>query len=315
MTDTPSLPPLKPLRAFEAAARRQSFTKAAEELHVTQGAVSHQVKALEDRLGVRLFHRRNQHILLTEQGRAYLAVVQDAFGRLAAGTRQLLAGEAAGVLTVSVSPNFAAKWMVHRLGRFAAEHPDLGLRIAASMHRVDFAREGIDVAVRHGDGDWPDLHVARLCEDEVFPVCAPRLLESGPPLRRPEDLRRHVLLRALDQREWDAWLEAAGIGSLDIGLGPVLEQLSMAIDAAVAGQGVSIARSTLAAADLLAGRLARPFPLAIPRAKGYFVVSPKESAQRPKVARFRAWLLAEAAAERRQLAALTLPTRRAMRSP
>jgi LysR family glycine cleavage system transcriptional activator len=203
---------------------------------------------------------------------------------------------------VSVSPNFAAKWMVHRLGRFAVDHPELDLRIAASVHRVDFAREGIDMAVRHGDGRWADLHVNRLCEDEIFPVCSPRLLDGDPPLRRPGDLRHHVLLRTLDRREWVTWLEAAGVGGLDLERGLAFEQMSMVIDAAVAGQGVGIARSTLAAADLLAGRLARPFPLAVSAANAYYVVSPKETAERPKVARFRAWLLAEAAEERRRLA-------------
>src|SRR3954454_22286338 len=169
------LPTLNALKAFEAAARHESFTRVAEELSVTQGAVSHQVKALEAELGLKLFNRERQRLVITEAGRAYLLVVRDAFDRIADGTERLLQRQRGGSLVVSTSPNFAAKWLVHRLGRFAEAHPDIDLRISASLHHVDFAREDVDLAVRHGDGQAPGLHVARLCVEELAPVCSPKL--------------------------------------------------------------------------------------------------------------------------------------------
>jgi LysR family transcriptional regulator, glycine cleavage system transcriptional activator len=157
------LPQLNALKAFEAAARHVSFTRAAEELCVTQGAVSHQVKALEAELGIKLFNRERQRLIITDAGRDYLSVVRDALDRIAMGTERLVQRQSSGMLTVSTSPDFAAKWLVHRLGRFAEAHPAIDLRVSATMHHVDFAREDVDLAVRHGDGDWPGLHVMRLC--------------------------------------------------------------------------------------------------------------------------------------------------------
>src|SRR5262249_25097523 len=157
------LPALNALKSFEAAARHESFTRAAEELGVTQGAVSHQVKALEAELGVKLFNRERQRLNITGAGREYLAVVRDALDRIAVGTERLVQRQHAGALTLSTSPDFAAKWLVHRLGRFAEAHPDIDLRVSATMHHVDFAREDVDLAVRHGDGNWTGLHVERLC--------------------------------------------------------------------------------------------------------------------------------------------------------
>ena len=167
------LPPLNALRAFEAAARSESFTRAAEELCVTQGAVSHQVKALEATLGIKLFNRERQRLVITDAGREYLNVVRDALDRIAAGTERVLQRQNSGVLTVSTSPDFAAKWLVNRLGRFGEAHPGIDLRISATMHHVDFVREEVDVAVRHGDGNWSGLDAVRLCTEQLFPVCTP----------------------------------------------------------------------------------------------------------------------------------------------
>src|SRR5436190_5664976 len=164
------LPPLNALKAFEAAARHESFTRAAEGLFVTQGAVSHQVKALEIQLGVKLFNRERQRLAITEAGREYLTVVRDALDRIALGTERLVQRQGSGALTVSTSPDFAAKWLVHRLGRFAESHSDIDLRVSATLHHVDFAREDVDLAVRHGDGHWPGLDVVRLCSEQLFPV-------------------------------------------------------------------------------------------------------------------------------------------------
>src|SRR4051812_9923296 len=170
------LPPLNALKAFEAAARHESFTRAAEELCVTQGAVSHQVKGLEEELGLKLFNRERQRLAITQAGRDFRSVIRDALDLIADGTARLLQQQNSGALTVSTSPNFATKWLVHRLGRFAAEFPEIDLRVSASLQHVDFVREDVDLAIRHGIGDWDDLHVTRLCAEERFPVCSPSLL-------------------------------------------------------------------------------------------------------------------------------------------
>ena len=295
------LPSLNALKAFEAAARHESFTKAADELSVTQGAVSHQVKSLEDELGLRLFNRERQRLLITEAGKTYLEVVRDAFDRLAFGTNRLLQLQKSGVLTVSTSPNFAAKWLVHRLGRFIDGHPEIDLRVSASPQHIDFAREDIDVAIRHGDGQWPGLHVSRLCVEELFPVCSPKFLRGRGALRSPADLKHHTLLHVTDRRDWTNWLEAAGAKDVDIARGPVFSERSMGIDAAVNGQGIALARSALAAWDLIAGRLVRPFTLGLKVPYAYWIVCPKSTADLPKISTFRDWLLSEAAEDARRL--------------
>ena len=201
------LPQLNALKAFEAAARHVSFTRAAEELCVTQGAVSHQVKALEAELGIKLFNRERQRLIITDAGRDYLAVVRDALDRVAMGTERLVQRQSSGMLTVSTSPDFAAKWLVHRLGRFAEAHPAIDLRVSAVMHHVDFAREDVDVAVRHGDGHWPGLHVTRLCSEQLFAVCSPAL---GAKLKRPKDLLKLPLLHLDDRGPWTRLARSGG---------------------------------------------------------------------------------------------------------
>jgi LysR family transcriptional regulator, glycine cleavage system transcriptional activator len=295
------LPSLNALKAFEAAARHQSFTKAAQELCVTQGAVSHQVKALEAELGCRLFNREHRRLIITSAGQSYLVVVRDAFDRLALGTENLLQRHNAGALTVSTSPNFASKWLVHRLGRFAEQHPTIDLRVAATLQHIDFAREDFDLAIRHGDGNWPGLHVTRLCAEELFPVCSPTLVRGRHALRLPVDLKHHTLLHINERRDWGTWLEAANVTDADFSRGPVFNQASMAIDAAIDGQGVALARSALAAWDLGAGRLVRPFALALKAPYAYWIVCPKPTAALSKIATFREWLLAEAAEDSRRM--------------
>jgi LysR family glycine cleavage system transcriptional activator len=288
------LPALNALKAFEAAARHESFTKAAQELSVTQGAVSHQVKALEIELGLKLFRRERQRLIITEAGRIYLGTVRDAFDRLAAGTEHLLQRQNTGVLTVSMSPNFASKWIVHRLGRFAALYPDIDLRIAASLEHVDFAREDIDLAIRHGDGQWPGLNVARLCTEQLFPVCSPKLMRGRRALRSPGDLKEHTLLHVDNRRDWIKWLDAANVADADLSRGAVFNQTSMAIDAAVNGQGIALARTALVSWDIIAGRLVRPFGPALEVPYAYWIVCPRSTAELPKISTFRDWLLHEA---------------------
>jgi LysR family glycine cleavage system transcriptional activator len=295
------LPVLNALKSFEAAARHESFTRAAEELCVTQGAVSHQVKALEQELGTKLFHRERQRLMITEAGREYLGVIRDAFDRIAIGTDRLLQRQNAGALTISASPDFAAKWLVHRLARFSAAHPGIDFRVSATMHHVDFAREEVDLAVRHGDGNWSGLHVERLAAEQLFPVCSPKLMEGRQRLSKPADVVKFPLLHLETRQSWPAWLEAAGVAHSGALPGTVMNSVSMLIDAAVDGQGIALARTTLAAWDLINGRLVRPFAEALRVSKTYWIVCPKATAMLPKVKSAREWLLAEAADDARRL--------------
>ena len=297
----PRLPPLNALKAFEAAARHESFTRAAEELCVTQGAVSHQVKALEAELAVKLFNRERQRLIITEAGRDYLTVVRDALDRIAIGTERLLQRQNAGILTVSTSPDFAAKWLVHRLGHFAEAHSGIDLRISATLHHVDFAREEVDLAVRHGDGNWPGLAAVRLSSEQLFAVCSPKLLSGRRRLATPADLLKFPLIHMDSRTDWNNWLREAGLDEGSVTHGPVLNRASMVIDAAINGQGIALARTTLAAWDLITGHLVRPFPLSLPLSKTYWIICPKATASLPKIVTFRDWLLAEAASDLRQL--------------
>src|SRR5437588_1216472 len=277
------LPPLNALRAFEAAARSESFTRAAEELCVTQGAVSHQVKALEAELGIKLFNRERQRLIITDAGREYLTVLREAFDRIAVGTERLVQRQTSGVLTVSTSPDFAAKWLVNRLGRFAEAHPGIDLRISATLHHIDFAREDVDLAVRHGDGSWAGLDVARLSTEQLFAVCSPKLLRGRQRISKPADVLKFPLLHLDDRKDWARWLEAAGVANAELAHGPVLNRASMIIDAAVDGQGIALARTTLAACDLLSGRLVRPFTAALSLSRTYWIVCPKATSALPKI--------------------------------
>jgi LysR family transcriptional regulator, glycine cleavage system transcriptional activator len=295
------LPSINALRAFQASARSLSFTKAARELNVTQGAVSHQVKGLEERLGVKLFLRIRQRLQLTEAGKGYLPFVREALDLLQAGNDYLDASEKSGVLTVSVSPNFASKWLVPRLGDFLTAHPEIELRISASMQHVDLARSDIDMAIRHGVGDWPDLDVTRLCPEQIFPVCSPAFLERHSALETPQDLASLTLMHDRSRQDWPLWFAAAGVDKANVPTGPQFDQTSMVIDAAIEGQGIALARSALAARDLLAGRLVRLFDISLPAPFAYYVVCPKSAAKTSKIAQFRDWLLGEAKGDSEKL--------------
>jgi LysR family transcriptional regulator, glycine cleavage system transcriptional activator len=297
------LPPLNALKAFEAVARSESFTRAAEELCVTKGAVSHQVKALEASLGIKLFVRERQRLILTETGRDYLAVVRDALDRIADATQRLVGRQTSGALTVSTSPDFAAKWLVHRLDRFGEAHPEIDLRVSATLHHVDFAREDVDLAIRHGDGNWAGLDAVRLCSERLFPVCSPRLVSGRNRITKAADLLKFPLLRLDDWKTWSRWFEAAGVSN-PVAHGPVLDQASMLIDAAVDGHGIALARTMLAAWDLLNGRLVRPIDVCLRIPKTYWIVCPKATAGLPKITLFREWLLAQATDDMRRLNAL-----------
>jgi LysR family glycine cleavage system transcriptional activator len=298
------LPSLNALRAFEAVARHLSLTRAAAELHVTPAAVSHQIKALEQDLGVSLLRRVKREFLLTDAAKAGLPDLREGFDRIAQSARKMREDDAAGLLTVSLTPSFAANWLVPRIDRFKETEPDIDLRLDTSTGLADFVRGNVDVAIRYGTGDYPGLRVVPLFEEQIFPVCSPELLEGPHPLREPADLKLHTLLH-LDWTpqkgewpDWRMWLLAAGVRGVDVTRGPRFSDFSLALNAAVRGQGVALGSSALVADDLAAGRLAWPFQLCVPTTFACYFVCPEDSAERPKVAAFRDWLLAEAAQTR-----------------
>ena len=288
------LPPLSSLRAFEAAARHLSFTRAANELHVTQAAVSHQVKSLEEWLGLKLFRRQNRNVFLTEAGQAYLPAVRDAFDGLAEATRRLRQRGGESKLTVTVTLSFAAKWLMPRLGRFRRLHPEIEFRIDATDRNVDLGREEVDVGLRYGAGSWPGLIARPLLKEELFPVCSPALAAE---LKQPEDLAKHTLLHDEMRQDWRMWLLAAGVAGVDPTRGPAFNNSAMCVQAAIDGEGVALGRSALVAADLAAGRLVRPFAVNLPTEFAYYVVFTPQAGELPRVKALVDWLAAEAAAE------------------
>ncbi|SRR5258706_1371634 len=287
------LPPLGALRAFEAAARHVSFSRAAEELNVTPAAISHQVKQLEAWLGVPLFRRLTRALRLTDEGQALLPALGQAFDRLALAVEKVSAGGAAGTLTVSALTTFVLNWLVPRLPRFQAAHPELDVRLSTSRALVDFARDDVDVAVRYGTGRWPDVRADKLFDDILTPLCGAAFKDR---LRAPADLIGMPLLQSDDTNpEWALWLEAAGVAHPNPGRGPSFDSTRIAVDAAIDGLGVAIGGTRLFADVLAQGRLFQPFALAVPSGRAYWLVSPAVTAERPKVRAFRDWVLAEVA--------------------
>ncbi len=282
------------MRAFEAAARHLSFTRAASELHVTQAAVSHQIKALEEHLGVPLFQRLNRALTLTSAGQALSPAVGEALDIMASAVDRLHRQDESGALTVTTMDSFAAKWLVPRLGRFRRSNPEIDVHISTSDESVDFSRVNVDMAIRYGAGDWKGMNVERLMTEEVFPVCAPSLLESGPPLTKTSDLRSHTLLHDDMRTDWRMWLMALGESDIDYTKGPSYQHSNLVIQAAEQGDGVALARSVLAQDALAAGRLVRPFNFALPIEYAYYIVCPHAHLQRPKAKAFRSWLIEEA---------------------
>jgi LysR family transcriptional regulator, glycine cleavage system transcriptional activator len=294
------LPPLSALRAFESAARHMSFSRAADELHVTPAAISHQIHALEEDLGVRLFHRMNRSIELTASARVLLPGLSEAFAGIQSSVRRLRAHNDTGTLTVTASPSFAAKWLVLRLHRFQEQCPEVDVRISATDNVVDLTQGDFDIAVRYGTGNYPGLEVELLFTNEVFPACSPQLLTTGPPLRTPDDLPLHNLIhdQAVERDPlvptWSMWLKAAGVKYGPATTGLSFNNMHLALDAAIAGHGVVLAQSTIAAADLAAGRLVRLFSLALPDQFAYYIATAPGALERPKVRAFRDWLRCEA---------------------
>ncbi|RZT38516.1 transcriptional regulator GcvA [Cupriavidus agavae] len=287
----PRLPALAALRTFEAAARHESFSRAAAELFVTHGAVSHQIRALEEELGQPLFERRGKRVVLTGSGRLYAERVRDALLQIADATRVLQSGNRDKRLTISTMPSFAARWLTPRIGSFIEQHPELEVELLSSNTLVDFSTEEVDVALRMGAGQYPGLYTERLVEDVFFPVCSPDF-NGGRLPEQPAHMAGMPLLRG-EGDPWKPWFEAAGLDWAEPTRGLMLQDSSLLLQAAAEGQGVALIRSTLAYNDLLAGRVVRLFNVSIPCPWLLYFVSTHASLEKPKVQAFRQWLLPE----------------------
>jgi LysR family glycine cleavage system transcriptional activator len=290
---TGRLPSLNGLRAFEAAARHLSFTAAAVELNVTQTAISHQIRRLEQELGIALFARRNRALALTPEALDYLPGVRAAFNDLRLATDRLRRRDQNHVLTVSTLASLAAKWLMPRLTAFQEQHPGIDVRITTSRELVDFKSGDVDAAIRYGRGQWPGLRADWLMADQLFPVCSPALLTGDKPLRCPADLAAHTLLTtsAGYEDDWRLWLTAAGLPDNISKLpGLSFDLIFMTVQAAIDGLGVALGRTSYVEADIAKGRLVVPFKITLPDDWGFYLVSPKAAADSPKLAAFRQWL-------------------------
>ncbi|MGH6767314.1 MAG: transcriptional regulator GcvA [Bradyrhizobium sp.] len=289
------LPSLNGLRAFEAAARHLSFTNAATELNVTQTAISHQIRRLEEELGVRLFVRQNRALALTPQATEYLPGVRAAFNDLRFATDRLLRKDNENVLTVSTLASLAAKWLLPRLPAFQEAHPGIDVRITTSTALVDFKTGDVDAAIRYGRGHWPGLRADWLMADELFPVCSPALITGSKPLRCPEDLAEQTLLHtsAGYNDDWRLWLTAAGLpANISKRPGLTFDLILVTVQAAIDGLGVAMGRTSYVEADIAKGRLVVPFKIALPADAGFYLVSPEARADSPKLSAYRKWLVA-----------------------
>jgi LysR family transcriptional regulator, glycine cleavage system transcriptional activator len=295
---------LNALRAFEASARHQSFSSAASELNVTPAAVGQLVRSLEEWLGAPLFHRGTSgrsRLIPTESAERALPDIRAGFDRLAIGLSRLRESSTSGVLTVAVSPSFAAKWLLPRIEHFHALCPETDVRLDTNLKLVDFTTQGIDIGVRYGRGMWPGLIAEKLMDEEVYPVCSPAWLKKNGKVERPDDLAGKPLIHDLsvDARlgftSWTGWLERAGAKKVDAARGMQINNSAAVLQAAIDGHGVALARSVMARDDIAAGRLTRLLPAMKQTAElAYFIVYRSESASLPKLVAFREWLIREA---------------------
>lgn len=291
------LPPLNSLRVFDAAARYLSFTKAAEELFVTQAAVSHQIKSLEDFLGLKLFRRRNRSLLLTEEGQSYYLDIKEIFSSLNEATRKLQARSAKGALTVSLPPSFAIQWLVPRLSGFNTAYPGIDVRIQAVDREEGKLADDVDVAIFYGRGHWPGLRVERLYAEYLLPVCSPQLLLSEHPLKDPADMAYHTLLHDTSRRDWLAYTRQLGLQHINVQQGPIFSHSAMVVQAAVHGQGIALVNNVMAQTEIEAGRLVCPFNDVLISKNSFYLVCQDSQAELGKIAAFRQWILARAASE------------------
>ena len=287
------LPPLHSVRAFEAAARHLSFNQAAEELHVTPSAVSHQIRTLEEHLGVRLFDRLTRRVALTRDGQAFLPAVQAALEQIAMAAEAIASRHDDGSLTIQASPNFATEWLVPRLLGFQAEYPHIEVKLMTTRShdggRFDF--EQFDLAIWYGKGDWPDVDCERLMTEELVPVCSPELLRGARALKSPADLRGTTLIHVLIRiGQWRNWLEAAGVEGIDPERGPKFQNTPLALEAAMAGIGVAIANRAFVTDHLRDGRLVIPFDHDLSTDSAYYLLYPKHGPRAAGALAFREWI-------------------------
>ena len=291
------LPPPNWLRTFVAAARHMSFTRAAEELHVTQSAVSQQIRLLEDRLDQPLFHRLPQGLQLTEAGKAFLPVVRDSFDRLAYATEEIFGYARSDLVTVRATPGFGEFWLGPRLHRLYAAHPDLELRITTTIWNTDFMESGVDLEVRYGTGEWPELEARQLMREYLMPVCSPRLASGlgGDPAR----LAGVRLLHTDGFRNgWPEWLHRAGIADrVDGGSGSHFDTAVLPLRLAGEGLGVALGRWSMIEQHLADGTLVTPFDVALPTDEAFYVAWPTDEPLRPEAELLRDWLVETAAAD------------------
>ncbi|MDP2560934.1 transcriptional regulator GcvA [Psychrobium sp. 1_MG-2023] len=285
------LPPLNALKAFEAAARHLSFTKAAEELFVTQAAVSHQIKALEDNLSIKLFRRKNRTLLLTEEGQSYFLDIKDIFVSLSDATEKLLSKTASGALTVASAPSFAIQWLVPRLSKFSELHPEIDVRIKAIDLDEGLLTDDVDVAIYYGRGNWPSVRADKLRNEYMIPVCSPALLTGPKPINSIHDLANHTLLHDLSRKDWKNWSRQVGATSLNVNQGPIFSLSSLVLQAAIYGQGVALGYSVLARPEIEAGRLVCPFEEFLLSKNAYYIVSETNQSELGKIKAFREWML------------------------
>lgn len=291
------LPPLTAVRAFEAAARNLNMSRAADELNVTHAAISQQVRALEDWLGLRLFTRQGKGVSLTPEGACYADHLRRAFETMEQATREARRQSETRPLEVSTTTSFVSRWLVPRLGRFQAAHPAIQLRINPSRHLVDFDREPVDVAIRYGSGDWPGLVAERFLAGRMVAVCHPDILEPGKTTLEPEDLSRYNLLHDVDYAEWKQWVVENGWDGVDVEHGIVFNMTALSYEAALTGQGVALTVESLVRRDIEAGRLVALYDSGKNYTSGYHLVYRENDASRPNVAAFLAWMREEALAD------------------
>jgi len=296
-----SLPPLNGLRAFEAVARHLSFQNAAEELFVTPGAISQQIKKLEDILQAPLFNRDSHGVSLTEAGQQLLPGLSAGFEQLDNAVQKLKRAAQHDHVTISSTPSFAAKWLVPRLERWTALYPTIDIRISASLSLSNFGPDGIDIGVRFGGGKYEGLNSALLLKESFVVVCSPIFIDGTRKISSPDDLRHHTLIHVTGPNpkarlgtDWQEWLKSVGIDDIDVSRGLAIDDSTVAILAAIGGQGFLLARRNLVEDDLAAGRLALPFDLDLPIDHAWHIVAPDDKLKRPEVQAFKDWLLSEA---------------------
>jgi LysR family glycine cleavage system transcriptional activator len=293
MADLRKLPNLAALRAFEAAARHENFSRAAEEIHVTHGAISHQVRALEEELGVALFARHGKRIAITPEGVRFADTLRKALGDIAAAAEALQASARQQRLTITTLPSFAARWLAPRIGQFIELHPDLEVMLQSSNHLTDLVREAVDLSIRFGKGTWPELVVEKLLDDHYYPVASPHF-NGGKLPKTPQELVQRPLLRC-DGEPWMPWFEAAGVDAPEPTGGVVFQDSSMLVRAAADGHGIALARHAIAVTEIKSGELVRLFDTAVDCPDSYFFVCPPSTRNKPQVQAFRAWLFEEIA--------------------